>query len=300
MMAIKAGKDVYCQKPLSNTISEGRELCSTVKRYCRILQTGSQQRSDRNFRFACELVRNGRIGQIQNIEVGLLQGKTCPPQPVMPVPDGFDYNMWLGPAPYVPYTEKRCHYNFRFNFDYSGGKFIDWGAHHLDIVQWALGMDNSGPVEIQGEGIFPKDGIYDTPVDFDVHFKYSNGIKVHASTKYSGTGIKFIGSDGWIFVSRSDLKAEPDSLLTSKISENETHLYVSDNHLLNFIDCIKTRKEPITSAEIGHRSSTVCHLGNISMRLGRKVQWNPETESFINDPEAERMKMYAERTDWHT
>ena len=291
--AVEAGKDIYCEKPLSLTIAGGRALCDAVKHYSRVFQTGSQQRSDGRFHFACKLATNGSIGELKVVKVGLPGSRSSGPQPVMPVPEGFDYDMWLGPAPWKPYTKARCHGKFRHNFDYSGGKFIDWGAHHLDIVQMALGADDSGPVEIEGRGEFPRDGIYNTAIQYDINFIYANGVRVNASTKHPG-GIRFEGSKGWVFVNRGVIDAYPKSLLRT----NEIRRYHRQTHRRNFVDCVKLRKDPIAPAEVGHRTATVCHLGNIAMLLGRKLRWDPKTERFVKDSTADRMMTRSMRSPW--
>jgi predicted dehydrogenase len=289
--AVRAGKDVFCEKPLTLTIGEGRVLCDLVRQYDRVFQTGSQQRSDGGFQLACELVRTGRIGKLKVIKVALPGSRNIGPQPVMPVPKGFDYDMWLGPAPWKPYTKARCHGRFRHIFDYSGGKFIDWGSHHLDIVQLALGMDDSGPVEVAGWGEFPTEGIYDTAVKYDVMLTYANGVRVSASTMHQG-GIRFEGTEGCVFVNRGVLEAHPKSL------RKEARRGSYDSHVRNFLNCVKLRKDPIAPAEVGHRSSTVCHLGNIAMLLGRRLSWDPHQEQFLNDPTANRMTTRAMRAPW--
>jgi len=297
LAAARAGKDIYCEKPLTLTIAEGRELSDTVRRLGRVFQTGSQQRSTRNFRYACELVRNGRIGQLHTIEVGLPNGKATNVVGAEPVPPGFDYDMWLGPAPEAPFHSERCHYNFRFNLDYSGGQITNFGAHDLDIAQWAMNMDGSGPVEVEGIGVFPDDGIWNTAVSCRFEAKYANGVKLTCATGRSG--VKFIGSEGWVYVNRGEIAAQPASLTTSFIGPDEVHLYESRSHWGNFFDCIKTRAEPVASAEIGHRTATFCHLANIALLLGRPIKWNPEREEFIDDAEANRMRSRAMRAPWH-
>lgn len=297
LAAVKAGKDIYCEKPLSLTIREGRVLSEAVRRYTRVFQIGSQQRSDRRFRFACELVLNGRIGKLQKIYVGLPSGRETGPQPAMPVPPWFDYEMWLGQAPWAPYTAKRCHYNFRFILDYSGGQLTNWGAHHLDIAQWGNGTDHWGPVEVEGRGDFPKEGLWNTAVNFDVTYRYANGVELHCSNK-NRMGVKFVGTDGWVYVTRGKIDASPKSLLTSTIGPNEIHLYVSKNHHRNFLDCVKTRRDPVAPVEVGHRTATMCHLANITMLLGRKLHWDPATESFVGDDEANRMTSRPMRSPW--
>jgi predicted dehydrogenase len=296
--AVKAGKDVYCEKPLTLTIAGGRALADAVKRYGRVLQTGSQQRSGSEFRNACELVRNGRIGKLHTIKVGIPgNNRKCPPTwEAQPVPEGFDYDMWLGPAPWEPYIEQRCHYQFRFILDYSGGQMTNWGAHYLDIAQWGNDADDTGPVEIEGKGDFPESGLFTTAKKVDITYTYANGVKLLLTT--GGGNTRFEGSDGWVFVTRGKIDAEPKSLLKEKIGPDEIHLYNSRGHKQNFLDCIKSRKDPIASAEIGHRSSTVCHLGNIAMLMGRKVKWDPKRERFINDGAADSMIAHSMRAPW--
>jgi predicted dehydrogenase len=296
--AVRAGKDVFCEKPLTLTIAEGRVLADEVKRYARVFQTGTQQRSSDNFRFACELVRNGRIGKLHTVRVGI-PGNNRECEPIWraePVPEGFDYDFWLGPAPWAPYHTQRCHYQFRFILDYSGGQVTNWGGHHLDIAQWGLGTDDTGPVEVVGEGEFPKTGLFNTATKVYFEAKYANGVKLICQT--GGSNTKFEGTDGWVDVSRGDLKTHPESLKNTTIRPNEIHLYESNDHKQNFLDCIKSRKDPICTAEIGHRTSTVCHLGNIAMLLGRKLKWDPKKERFINDSAANSMVARAMRAPW--
>jgi predicted dehydrogenase len=286
--AVRLGKDVYCEKPLTLTIAEGRELADEVKRYGRVFQTGSQQRSGSEFRKACELVVNGRIGKLHTMRVGISgNNRKCEPTwTPEPVPEGFDYDLWLGPAPWEPYHTQRCHYQFRFILEYSGGQMTNWGAHHLDIAQWGNQADDTGPVEIRGKGEFPKTGLFTTATKAEVEYTYANGVKMFLS---KGGGTRFEGSEGWIYVNRGKLQAGPESILNSTIGPDEVHLYESRSHSQNFLDCIKSRKDPICNAEIGHRSSTVCHLGNIAMLLDRPLRWNPKAEQFVGDDEANRM-----------
>jgi len=295
--AVRSGKDVYCEKPLTLTIAEGRTLVDEVKRYGRVFQTGSQQRSGSEFRKACELVVNGRIGKLQTMRVGISgNNRTCEPTwTPEPVPEGFDYDLWLGPAPWEPYHTQRCHYQFRFLLEYSGGQMTNWGAHHLDIAQWGNQSDDTGPVEIRGKGEFPKTGLFTTALNAEVEYTYASGVKIFLS---KGGGTRFEGTEGWIYVNRGKLEAEPKSLLTSVIGPDEKHLYESRDHKQNFLDCIKSRKDPICNAEIGHRSSTVCHLGNIAMLLDRPLKWDPQVERFIGDDEANRMTWRPRRAPW--
>jgi predicted dehydrogenase len=296
--AVRTGKDVYCEKPLTLTIGEGRELADEVKRYGRVFQTGSQQRSGSEFRKACELVVNERIGKLHTMKVGISgNNRTCEPTwTPNPVPEGFDYDLWLGPAPYEPYHTQRCHYQFRFILEYSGGQMTNWGAHHLDIAQWGSQSDDTGPVEIRGKGEFPKTGLFTTALKAEVEYTYANGVKIFLK---KGGGTRFEGTEGWIYVNRGKLEAEPKSLLTSVIGPDEIHLYDSRDHKQNFLDCIKSRKDPICNVEIGHRTSTVCHLGNIAMLLDRPLKWDPQKEQFIGDDEANRMTWRPRRAPWN-
>ncbi len=294
LAAVRAGKDVYCEKPLTHTISQGRILCDAVKRYKRVFQTGSQQRSGAHFHLALRLVTDGSIGQLETIKVGLPPSKRSGPVAVMPVPEGFDYDMWLGPAPWKPYTKLRCHGKFRYNFDYSGGKFIDWGTHHLDIVQMVLGADESGPVEINAWGVFPKEGIYNTAIDYNVEYTYACGVKVRAWPK-GPNGIRFEGTKGWVQVNRGYIDAHPKSLLR----KYDISRFSRPNHRRNFLDCVRSRDIPAARVEAGHRSATLCHLGNIAMLTGRKLKWDAAKERFIGDGKANRMLSRPMRSPWH-
>ncbi|MFH0989988.1 MAG: Gfo/Idh/MocA family oxidoreductase [bacterium] len=305
--AAQKGLDVYGEKPLGYTIAEGRAIVNAVERYGLVWQTGSWQRSQRNFRYACELVRNGRIGKIHTVRVGLPYGHSISDQggysPAQ-VPDGFDYEMWLGPAPHVPYCPNRCHWNFRWISDYSGGQLTDWAGHHIDIAQWGMNTELTSPVEIEGVAAFPnaKDGLFDTAVGYRFTCKYNEGFTMIVADKTQqpkGMGVQFEGSDGWIWVDRSGINASDKSLLTSVIGPNEIHLYNSEDHHQNFLDCVKSRAETITPAKIAHRSIMVGHLGLIAMKLGRKVSWDPKAERFNNDPEADRFLSRPMRSPWH-
>lgn len=295
--AAKAGKDIYCEKPLTLTITEGRLLVDAVQRYGRVLQTGSQQRSDSRFRFACELARNGRLGELHTVHTWLRKGRATGVHPPMPVPDGFDYELWLGPAPAAPYTQMRCHYNFRFIKDYSGGEMTNFGAHDLDIAQWGLGMDDSGPVEIEGHAEYPTEGLFNLPMAFEVKYTYANGVKILNHS--GGGGVRFEGTEGWAYVNRGEIRAEPANLLTTDIGPDEIHLYESKDHKRDFLDCLKSRTQPVANMEIGHRTATVCHLGNIAMELGRKLHWDPEKERFVDDPAADSMLDRSIRSPWY-
>ncbi len=296
--ACKAGKDIYCEKPLSLTIEEGRAMVNAVRRYGRVFQTGSQQRSEWNFRFACELARSGKIGKVHTIRTGFGASPSMGWEPEESPPAGLDWNLWLGPAPYENYSKNRCFYQFRWIFDYSGGQMTDWGAHHNDIAQWGNGSELSGPVEIDGKGDFPKDGLWNTATWIHVAYKYASGVTLICG---EGHGCKFEGPDGWIHVDRGFLQAHPKELLdlNDKLGPDDVHLYRSPGHHQNWLDCIATREKPICDIEIGHRSVSVCHLGNISMRLGRPIRWNPEKEQIVGDDDANRYLSKPMRAPWH-
>jgi predicted dehydrogenase len=295
--AARAGKDIYGEKPLSLTVRQGRVMADTVRRYGRIFQTGSQQRSDKRFRFACELVRNGRIGRVRTITCGLPAGATTVNHPSIPVPEGFDYDLWLGPAPRAPYCAQRTHYDFRNILDYSGGKLTDWGAHHIDIAQWALGRMESGPTLIEGEGEFPRDGLWNAALHYELDCRYDDGVRLVVTSRFEN-GVKFEGDDGWIFVNRGRIEAGPESLLASVIGPNEDRLERSPGHHQNFLDCVRSRREPLAPIEHAHRTITIAHLGNVAMQRRRPVRWNPDTEQIVDDPTASRMLDRAMREPW--
>ena len=304
--AAKAGKDIFLQKPLTLTIREGRVLSDTVRRYNRIFQVGSQQRSDALFRQACELVRNGRVGRLHTVKVGFGTDPGTGPEPPMPVPDNLDYDFWLGPAPWAAYTEKRVHPQKDYDRPgwlriaaYGAGMITGWGAHHNDIAQWGMGTEYTGPVEIQGQTEYPKDGLWDVHGDFSIEYTYANGVKVICADNVKNKqGIVFEGTEGWVYVKRGQIDAQPKSLLTSTIGPDEIRLYKSNNHKANWLECIKSRAETIAPVEIGHRSCTVCLLGEIAMRLGRKLKWDPDKEQFIGDDQANRMLWRPMRSPW--
>ncbi len=305
--AARKGLDIYGEKPLALTIPQGRAMVNAVHRHGVIWQTGSWQRSQTNFWKACTLVRNGRIGTVSRVEVGLPTGPRCEPQPEMPIPEGFDYDMWLGPAPYAPYTEKRCHWNFRWILDYSGGQLTDWAAHHCDIANWGMGTEYAGPTEvIPIAADYPKDGLWNAAVDYHFECKFPAGVSpvapdgfvMSVSNKHRG-GAKFIGTDGWVWVDRGGFETDPPQLKDSEIGSNEIILYKTDNHKRNFLDCVRTRKETITPIEPAHRAITIAHLGNIAMQLNRAVRWDPVHEKILDDPEAQRKLDRSMRAPWH-
>lgn len=298
--AMRAGKDVYCEKPLTLTIDEGKKLVQVWRETGAVFQTGSQQRSDGNFRKACELVRNGRIGMLTKVEAHLPTGPIGGPFPPQEVPSDFDWDMWLGPAPAAPYLRERTHGSFRWWLDYSGGMLTDWGAHHNDIAQWGLGTDRSGPISVQAYGRGPKIGenCFNTFPEFDVTFIYENGVHLLA-TNQGENGVQFFGEDGWIFVTRGKIAASDQRLLDDPLPASAERLYESNDHMGNFLECMRTRRQPICDAEIGHRSASVCHLANISLMLGgRRLKWDPAKEEFKDDPQANALLRRASRKPW--
>ena len=294
IQAAQAGKDIYCEKPLAQTIAEARAMVNAVRRYGRIFQTGSMQRSDDKFRFACELVRNGYIGEVKTVTVGIGGPPDDKPLPAEPVPDYLDWDMWVGPAPWRPYNNDLSPHisfdgfpNWRYHSDFGGGGMTDWGAHHYDIAQWGLGMDETGPV-----AIIPPDG-----KDYKVlTYKYANGVIM---TRDNANGILFTGTKGRVEVNRGYLKTWPDTLQSQQLKPEEIHLYDSKNHYTDWLDAIRKRTKPICDIETGCRSVTVCHLGNIAYRLGRPLKWDPQREVFISDSKANRLLSRAMRSPWH-
>jgi predicted dehydrogenase len=300
--AMEAGKDVYVEKPLSVCVAQGRAVCDAARRYRRVLQVGSHERSRANARFACELVRNGRIGELRRVQINMpLDGGRggIPPQPVMPVPEGLDWDLWLGPAAWAPYTEKRCHFWFRYIMDYAGGEMTDRGAHILDIGQLGMGMDADGPVEVEGTGWRPPDGLFDTFMKYHFVYRYANGVEM-VGTDQGPRGLRFEGTKGWVFVHihGGDLEAEPASLLKERIGPGEIHLGRSPGHHQDFLAAVRNRGEVMAPVEAGHRTATLCHLANIAMLTGRKLAWDPVRERIANCPEAERMLKRPARAPW--
>ncbi len=303
VMAARAGKDIYCQKPLTLTIQEGPVMINAVRQHKRILSTGSQWRSNPLIRRACELVRNGRIGKVKRIETYVAENNFNGPGPgwkEMPVPEGFDYDFWLGPAPKAPYHADRCLYKFRFVSDYSGGQTTNFGAHSNDVAHWAMDYDRTGPVEVEdlGAEFPPKGDLFNTATKVAFRARYADGVTLDCLTDKFSFGVKFEGTDGWLKVGSRTLECQPETIKDSKIEDGETHLYVSPNNYRNFIDCVKSRKEPIQPVETGHRTATLCHLGNIAMTLRRKIKWDPKAETILGDAEAGKIASRPLRAPW--
>lgn len=308
LMAAAAGKDIYCQKPLSLTIPEGRAMSDAVKKHQVVFQTGSQQRSMNYFRRACELVRNGRIGTLQTVICGLPPGapdlgKTGYLTNPLPVPKGFNYTMWLGPAPEAPYCPARTHVNFRWIFDYSGGMVTDWGGHHPDIAQWGMNTEKTGPVKIQNaKAKYVDHPVWNTAEEFYFECVYENGVTLIVSNTSKETdfvmGVTFKGTEGSVWATRGNMGASSEEIYYSQIGENEEKLYKSNNHYRNFIDCVYTREEPIAAVEKAHRSVSVCHLGNIAMKLNQDLEWDPKQEQFMDNDKANNMLARPMREPW--
>ena len=299
LYAIQAGKDVQCEKP-TLTIHEGRVLVEAVRKYKKVFQTSTEDRSIVEYHRLAELVRNGRIGKLQRIEVILPRqpagpGVATPP----PVPPRLDYEMWLGPAPFAPYTRDRVHFNFRWIEDYSGGIICDWGAHLFDTAQWANHTEHTGPVEVEGTGTHWTGGLYNTVKDYDVTYRYANGVVM--TCKPGDPSIKFIGTEGWVGNTgwRGPVQASSKAILESKIGPNELHLYTNPKgEHDDFLQCVKSRKEPYFPVEIGHRVSTVCHLANIAIKVGGRLKWDPAQERFIGNDAANAMLDRKRRDPW--
>lgn len=299
-MAIKAGKDVICEKP-TLTIAEGRYMAGLVAESGKVFQTSTEDRSLFNYHRMAELVRNGLIGKLERVEVQLPAGTRYPDEEESPVPaDLEDYDLWLGPAPRAPFTESRTKWmHWRHIWDYSGGLLTDWGMHQLDTVQIGNDTEATGPVEVSGKGTVNEGSMFNTFIDYEVDYRYANGVEL--KVKSGGTGMRFIGSDGWVGNKgwEAGLEAHDREVLRAEPGEDWVHLYTcKGGEQRNFLDCVKSRKDPYFPAEFGHRCATLCHLGNISMQLGRKLEWDPEKEEFAGDAEANARRGREMRAPW--
>lgn len=286
--AMKAGKDVYCEKPLSHTVKEGRAMVDAARRYGRIVQTGSMQRSWRNFRHACELVRNGYLGEVKKVLVNVGDPAVPYDLPEEAVPAGMDWQRWLGPMPYRPYNSalapsipENIWPKWRDYIEFGGGILSDWGAHMFDIAQWGLGMDHTGPVELVPPA--------DPGAKRGLVFRYANGVEMVHEDFGRGWAVRFIGSEGSLDVSREFLDSNPAAIVGKELSATDKPLYRSDNHYQDWIDCMKTRQLPICDVEIGHRTASVCNIANIAYRVRRPLRWDPVKERFAGDGEANKM-----------
>ena len=300
--AAKAGKDIYCEKPISLTVAEGRAVVEAMNRYNTVYQSGTQRRSIACFRFGVDIARSGALGKLQTLHCYYHNGPACPPQPVEPVPAGFDYDLWLGPAPLEPYTPRRCHGTFRWIYDYSGGQLTDLGAHFVDLAQWAHGDENTSPTQYEGWAEFPKDGLYDTPVRFEITATYPDGVKlvIHDETEpgRGPRGNKYVGTEGWVSVDDTGKVTASSDAVLRKLNAAQRGYEFMEGHHRDFLECVRTRARTIAPPEVAHRSTTTCHITNLCLRLGRKLQWDPARERFVDDPEADRMLSRAMRRPW--
>ncbi|MBN2315996.1 MAG: Gfo/Idh/MocA family oxidoreductase, partial [Sedimentisphaerales bacterium] len=321
--AARNGKHMYYEKPIGWSFRAAQVLRETVKRYGVVFQFGTQQRSGRDFRFACELVRNGCIGKLETILVGVPGGVQAPDLPTEPVPDDLDYDMWLGPALWAPYSYERCrpytrrpdkswtlNYSTWYHIpDYCIGFIGNWGIHHVDIAQWGHGAEDTGPVEIEGRGVFPQGSVPGCALTWKVENRFSDGVTmVHMDNQTSAEhpdqvpgfsqGILFRGDEGWVFVNRSKLDAHPKSLLKSQMESHEVRLHESSSHHRDFLDAVRTGTTTACPIDVAVRSNTICQLDDIAIRLGRTLRWDPQKEECINDPQAARMLARPMRSPW--
>ena len=305
LAAIRAGKDVYCEKPLTLTIDEGKVLVKAVAETQRVFQVGTQQRSDARFRQACELVRNGRLGKLQKVTVSLPKStRTGGPFETKPVPEGLDWQLWQGQAPEHGYSPERCHHDFRWWYEYSGGIMTDWGAHHMDIAHWAMGIERGGPIAIEGKmsgaernriNDARQSNSFNTPAEFTVDFLYPNDVRLQVVL--GDEGVLFEGDQGRLYVNRGRITGKPvEELAERPLPADAVKLYKSNDHMGNFFECIKSRETPISDVESQHRSVSACHLANISLRLGRKLKWDAAKEAFVGDDEANGMLSRPQRS----
>jgi predicted dehydrogenase len=300
--AARAGKDVYCEKPLTHTVAEGQAVVQAVRRHGIVFQHGTQQRSEQSFRRGAELVRDGRIGRLTTIRVGVPEGQSIGPQPTTPAPPELDYDRWLGPAPWAPHTPKRVEssHSWYWISDYCVGYIAGWGVHHVDSAQQGNGTDLTGPVEIAGHGVFPTDGLYDTAMRWYLEYRYANGVTlVDADVTRQRMGVTYEGTEGSVYTWRDNrLETTPASLAAETIGPDALHTYASTDHMQNFLDCIRTRKETAAPVEVAHRSTTICTIGAIALRLGRRLRWDPDGERFVGDDEANRLLFRPMREPW--
>jgi predicted dehydrogenase len=307
----RAGKDIYCEKPMSLTIAEGRAVADTTKRYGTVYQCGTQRRSMRSFAFAVHAARSGKLGKLRKLHSYVRAGQSCGVLAPEPIPDGFDYEMWIGPTPYIPFNSRFVHGLWKNHFDYSGGMVTDWGCHCNDLAQMAHNSELTGPLDYEGTAKFPTKGFCNVPIALHVEARYADGVRLimydtktpdvwpNMNTELS---VKFEGDEGWVYVDDGgNVDAKPKSLLENRKFEKEHWTDAANwrGHHRNFLDCVKSRATPIAPAEIAHRSTTVCHVANICLRLGRNVHWDPEHEHFVNDPEADKMISRPMRRPWH-
>jgi predicted dehydrogenase len=299
--AMKAGKDVYCEKALSLTVAEGRAVCDAVRSTGRVLQAGTQQRSDARFRFACELARNGYLGKLHTVTVAVPSGRRMLKMPLAPVPATLNYDLWLGPAPYKPYRENLCNYNWYFLTDYCAGWIQSWGVHHLDIALWGAPKLGASTLEVEGTADFLAEGDADVSFGWKVNMTAPDGLRMAFFDDASspvGHGVRFAGDKGWVHVTRGGIQAEPASLLDAVIKPGEERLYLSNNHMENFLQCIRSRRDPVAPVEVCHAATTISLAADIASRAGRTLVWDWSKERFTNDELANRMLSRTLRAPW--
>ena len=324
--ALQAGKDIYCEKPLGRTIAESIAIRDAAVEHRRVFQTGTQQRSDARFRQACALARGGHLGKIRAIEVAVPAGGDIPKRPAAPVPDGFDYDMWTGPAPLHPFDDRRCEWLAMYWIsDYCVGFICNWGIHHLDIAAWGCPEVVQSPFEIEGSAFLPTEGMCDTAVTWRTELRYPSGLVVSFTSdsgpfawqrsqgltaeslralervdpeSYHRTGCRFIGSEGWVHVTRGAISAEPASLLERDVDPAAAGIEVSDDHYANFLECIRSRREPVSTVDSGHRATILGNAADIAVRLRRKLRWDWKAERFADDDGANRKLSQPMRAPW--
>jgi predicted dehydrogenase len=305
--AIEAGKDVYGEKPLTRWIAQGIKIREAVRQYGCVFQTGTQQRSHRNFRRACELVRNGYLGKVHTIHVVAPAGESCPAVPPCDPPEGFDYDMWTGPAPYLPFDAKRCEWMAMYMIShYCAGFITNWGVHYLDIAGWGCPEVFDKPLEIDGTGVLPSEGMTDTWISWQLELRWESGLKLIYTSDPKQQGCKFVGNQGWVHVNRRDgISAEPASLLSVRLDAHDGRLHASPQyadyytaHTADFFRSIRTRQDPVSPVEAGHRATTLGNVADIALRLSRKLKWDPSSERFVGDDVANNMLSRATRSPW--
>ncbi len=324
--ALAAGKDLYCEKPLGRTIAESVAIRDAAVKYKRVFQTGTQQRSDAKFRQACVLARGGHLGKVHTIEVAVPAGGDIVKQPPAPVPDGFDYEIWTGPAPMHPFDLKRCEWlGMYWIADYCVGFICNWGIHHLDIAAWGCPEVVNAPFEIEGTGLVPSQGMCSTVVTWQTEYRYPSGLRLSFTSdrgpfdwhrqqglteesaraladvdpkRHHETGCRFIGKEGWVHVTRGAISAEPASLLEKQVDPASVGIVVSDDHYVNFLECVRDRRVPVSSLDSGHRATCLGNVADIAVRLGRKLTWDPGADRFVNDDEANGKRSQPMRSPW--
>ncbi|MHC4173247.1 MAG: Gfo/Idh/MocA family protein [Planctomycetota bacterium] len=304
--AARVGKDIYCEKPLGVAVREGQAIRDAVRRYGRVFQTGTQQRSDRKFRFACELARNGYLGSIHTVKVATPGPKYkrtySKPPTTEPIPAGLDYNMYIGPAPMKPYNAGRHAWpDWYLIWDYCAGFIVNWGVHHLDIANWGCPAVTGEPFELECKASYRNDGLTDNINDWQAEFSYARGLRMTFtdSDNPNKQGCQFEGNAGWVHVNRAGISAEPESLLQVKIKPDEIRLHESRDHRADFLNCVRTRSDPVAPVEAGHKASYLGMIADIAARVNRKIKWDPAAERFVNDDEANRMLTRPMRSPWH-